>query len=106
GLSSAASLKLVESRADARCAGATPRTQLRGLIEASAEHVGLSRRFTRLRGLSSAASLKRDARAPGVRPRRATPRTQLRGLIEARGRTARGPWRPQRDSADSAPRPH
>src|SRR5690606_9980554 len=85
----------------------TPRTQLRGLIEAGRPgepptgsrglrglssaaslklaHRGLAlARESGLRGLSSAASLKPMRALCSVRSTTVTPRTQLRGLIEAR----------------------
>src|SRR5690606_36506601 len=60
----------------------TPRTQLRGLIEAPASTAPY-RRAAGLRGLSSAASLKLTDDVCPCGHRLTTPRTQLRGLIEA-----------------------
>src|SRR5690606_36131986 len=79
GLSSAASLKLFKSFLLLFLLFWTPGTQLRALIEARSSGCG-GLAGSGLRGLSSAASLKR-----------------LLGLDLRRG---------ERDSADSAPRPH
>src|SRR5690554_2222467 len=61
---------------------AIPRTQIRGLIEASASQPS-HRAAQRFRALRSAASLKRKLAAPQLEHLTMIPRTQIRGLIEA-----------------------
>src|SRR5690606_2903072 len=61
----------------------TPRTHLRGLIEASAPAMGPRIPRRGLRGLTSAASLKPAPRGLVFLRSGPTPRTHLRGLIEA-----------------------
>src|SRR5690606_23108347 len=81
GVSSAASLKHRDPGGEAGEA-VTPRSQLRGLIEA-ASRARTHRAGWSLRGVSSAASLKLLVTVIPVTTPAGTPRSQLRGLIEA-----------------------
>src|SRR5690606_9052566 len=115
GLTSAASLKhRMQDTLVLGCEGATPRTHVRGLIEArysrelmvrvrrlrgvtsaaSLKHRLCLRRvlgLDRLRGLTSAASLKLRLVRDATRRDAVTPRTHLRGLIKSnRGPARRG----------------
>src|SRR5690606_33307380 len=103
GLTSAASLKPGDAIAPASSRIATPRTHVRGLIEASApcgmSGGGARTPRTHVRGLIEAPT------APVcLPPARETPRPHVRGLIEAPSTPARA--RSGVDSADSRPRPH